>query len=207
MTLDTFVTVAGYVASGLVAVTFMMRMMIPLRKVAIASNVAFIAYGALGQLYPVLILHLFLLPLNIYRLRQMQKLVEDVKKSSKGYYSFEWLVKYMTKHTFKKGDVIFEKGDPAEKMYYIQEGTIVLPDVNVTLGAGDVLGEMGLFAPEKKRTARAVCESDVITHSITHDSIMQLYYQNPTFGFYLVQLLSKRYIENIQKLENRQQIN
>lgn len=201
MNMDNVVTLAGYVASSLVAVTFMMKMMIPLRKVAIVSNIAFIAYGLLGGLYPILILHTFLLPLNVYRLRQMQKLVADVKKSSKGYYSFEWLVKYMVKHEFKKDDVIFEKGDKADKMFYIQKGKLNLPDINVTLGAGDVMGEMGLFSPDKTRTAKAICIEDAVVYSISNDNIMQLYYQNPTFGFYLVQLLSKRYIENIQKLK------
>ena len=42
-----------------------------LRWVAIASNVAFIAYGYLGELAPVLLLHALLLPVNIYRLAQL----------------------------------------------------------------------------------------------------------------------------------------
>jgi CRP/FNR family cyclic AMP-dependent transcriptional regulator len=41
---------------------------VPLRCVAIASNLAFIAYGALADLGPVLVLHLLLLPVNVGRL-------------------------------------------------------------------------------------------------------------------------------------------
>jgi hypothetical protein len=41
-----------------------------LRTVAIFSNVAFILYGALNWLLPVLALHLLLLPLNVLRLSQ-----------------------------------------------------------------------------------------------------------------------------------------
>ena len=61
----------GYVASTLVLVTFMTKHMRLLRVVAILSNLAFISYGALAWLPPVLGLHLLLLPLNILRLREI----------------------------------------------------------------------------------------------------------------------------------------
>ena len=38
----------GYLASALVFATFYMKTMMPLRAVAIASNVAFISYGYVG---------------------------------------------------------------------------------------------------------------------------------------------------------------
>src|SRR5215475_5637457 len=62
----------GFAAAGLVLATFCMRSMITLRWVAIASNVAFIAYGYLGGLTPVLLLHLLLLPVNVCRLLQLR---------------------------------------------------------------------------------------------------------------------------------------
>lgn len=58
----------GYVASAAVLATFCMRDMGALRATAIASNVAFIAYGALAAVHPVLLLHLVLLPINAHRL-------------------------------------------------------------------------------------------------------------------------------------------
>jgi hypothetical protein len=62
----------GFGAAGLVLATFCMGSMNALRWVAIASNVAFIAYGYLGHLAPVLLLHALLLPVNIYRLTQLR---------------------------------------------------------------------------------------------------------------------------------------
>ncbi len=59
----------GYAASALVLAAFGMREMRALRLTAIASNLAFIAYGASAGLMPVLLLHLLLLPLNLLRLR------------------------------------------------------------------------------------------------------------------------------------------
>ena len=58
----------GYLASLLVLATFCMRDMVSLRVVAIASNIAFISYGALAEISPVLLLHVVLLPVNMLRL-------------------------------------------------------------------------------------------------------------------------------------------
>ena len=61
----------GYLASALVLATFWMRQMVPLRVVAICSNVAFFSYAVLLSLPPVGILHAVLLPVNVWRLRQL----------------------------------------------------------------------------------------------------------------------------------------
>jgi len=61
----------GFAAAGLVLATFCMRSMRALRWMAIASNLAFIAYGYLGHLAPVLLLHMLLLPVNVYRITQL----------------------------------------------------------------------------------------------------------------------------------------
>ena len=62
------IAATGYLASALVPAAFCMRDMVSLRCVAIASNLAFIAYGVLADLGPVLVLHLLLLPVNVGRL-------------------------------------------------------------------------------------------------------------------------------------------
>ena len=65
------IDVVGFGAAGLVLATFCMSSMNGLRWIAIASNVAFIAYGYLGELAPVLLLHALLLPVKAYRLAQL----------------------------------------------------------------------------------------------------------------------------------------
>jgi hypothetical protein len=62
--------VLGYIAAGLVFATFCAQRMALLRALAIASNVAFIGYGFLDGLWPILILHSAMLPMNIRRYRQ-----------------------------------------------------------------------------------------------------------------------------------------
>jgi len=61
----------GYLAASLVLAAFWMRSLGALRCVAIASNLAFIAYGYLGDLTPVLLLHVLLLPVNVLRLAEL----------------------------------------------------------------------------------------------------------------------------------------
>ena len=62
--------ISGYAASTLVLCTFVAKDMRLLRTIAILSNLAFITYGTIEWLPPVLFLHLVLLPLNIVRLRE-----------------------------------------------------------------------------------------------------------------------------------------
>ena len=61
---------SGYVASTLVLFTFVAKDMAVLRTVAIVSNLAFITYGSIEWLPPVLFLHM-VLPLNIVRLAEI----------------------------------------------------------------------------------------------------------------------------------------
>jgi hypothetical protein len=66
--------ISGYVASGLVLAACYMKDMIPLRLAALASNVAFIAYGLALGLTPIWLLHALLVPLNGYRLVEAARL-------------------------------------------------------------------------------------------------------------------------------------
>jgi hypothetical protein len=58
----------GYAAASAVLASFLMRSMVPLRLVAILSNILFLSYGYLAHIHPVLLLHAALLPINIARL-------------------------------------------------------------------------------------------------------------------------------------------
>jgi ABC-type glycerol-3-phosphate transport system permease component len=59
----------GYVAASLVLAAFCAKRMVSLRALAISSNVAFITYGLAARLWPIVMLHVIMLPLNVVRLR------------------------------------------------------------------------------------------------------------------------------------------
>ncbi|MBS0224099.1 MAG: hypothetical protein JSR91_25535 [Proteobacteria bacterium] len=61
----------GYAASGLVFATFYMRSMVMLRVVGLCANAAFLTYGIGLDLVPVALLHIGLVPVNCWRLREI----------------------------------------------------------------------------------------------------------------------------------------
>jgi hypothetical protein len=63
-----WVDLAGYIACSLVFLTFYMKGMVPLRLLALSSNVAFLIYAFALHLAPIAILHSALIPVNIIRL-------------------------------------------------------------------------------------------------------------------------------------------
>jgi CRP/FNR family cyclic AMP-dependent transcriptional regulator len=189
----------GYLAAGLVFLTFCMKTMMPLRWVAISSNVAFVIYSLLGGLDPILVLHVILLPLNLYRLYEIRKTMRDVRDAVDGDLNVQWLLPYMRKRRFKEGEVLFRKNDPAHEMFYLTDGTIRLSELGVELGPGDVLGEMGLFAPDQTRMASAECVTDCELMAISDNEVMQLLYQNRAFALYLIRLITGRLLNNLNE--------
>ena len=85
------VDLLGYSASLLVLVTFCMHTMVPLRCVAIGSNVLFMAFGYFAHIYPVMLLHAILLPVNVTRLVQVLRLIRDARRADEGKFSIESL--------------------------------------------------------------------------------------------------------------------
>jgi CRP/FNR family transcriptional regulator, cyclic AMP receptor protein len=195
--------IIGYLASALVFATFYMKTMIPLRVVAVASNVAFISYGYLGGMPPILILHMALLPLNLCRLQQSLHLVKRVRLSMAGDVSFEWMMPYMTIRTFAAGETIFRKGDLARELFLITAGTVRLTELKVEVGKGSMVGEIGLFSPHRARIATAVAVTAVDVLAIAEDRVIALYNDNSEFGLYLVALITQRLVANYAELERQ----
>jgi hypothetical protein len=62
----------GYLAAVSVLATFCMDTFVPLRGLAIASNVLFMTYGIAGHIYPVFVLHATLLPINVFKMVRLR---------------------------------------------------------------------------------------------------------------------------------------
>lgn len=198
----TLVDILGYIAAVLVFASFAMRTMVPLRLVGIASNVFFIAYGYAQDAIPVLILHCVLLPLNVFRLQQMLSLVRQVEVAAKGDLNMDWLKPFTTRLSIPAGETLFAKGDRADAMYFVMEGALRLPQIGITIGPGDVVGELGFLSPRQARTQTVLAAEPSELLKITYDQVRQLYFQNPKFGFYFMQLSSRRLFENVERLES-----
>lgn len=187
--------IIGYVASALVFATFYVRTMMPLRMLAIASNIAFITYSASEGLTPVLVLHLVLLPVNLARLYEIRKLLAFTRSAPAREESIEAMLPFMRQSTIRKGEYLFKKGDHAGHMYYLMEGTLQLIEIDKTVSKGAIIGEIGMFSPSRERTATAVAATDCRLLSVDDSTLYQAYYQNPKLGFYLISLIAGRFVE------------
>lgn len=188
---------AGYLASVLVFLTFCMKTIVPLRVLAISSNIAFIVYAAAAGLMPVLLLHAALLPLNTLRTMQQISLFRRVRRASIGSAKIEALVPFMTIKTYPKDTLLFRKGDVALKMCFLHKGQVLVPEIGKYLQPGTLFGEIGLFTPERTRTASATCSEDCEIYEISDDDLVQLCLQDPAFGLFLTKLIVARMSDNL----------
>ena len=191
----TYGDIIGYLASALVFATFYVRTMMPLRILAIASNLAFIAYAASEGLIPVLVLHSVLLPVNLARLYEIKKLLAFTRSAPEGDASIEAMLPFMRQTKIQKGEFLFRKGDHAKHMYYLVEGTLQLIEIDKIVNKGAIIGEIGMFSPSRERTATAVAATDCRLLSVDDNTLYQAYYQNPKLGFYLISLIADRFVE------------
>jgi len=195
-----WVEILGYAASATVLATFCMSTMIPLRILALGSNVLFCAYGYFDHLYPVLLLHATLFPINLLRLVQFQRLVHDVREAHSGDLPIQSLLPYMTERTVAAGETLVRKGDKADKLFFLVEGELEVVDVGKMLEPGAVFGEIGVFARNQERTATIVCHTDCRVYELTESKAKQLFFQDKSFGYAVMQLIINRLLENNQRL-------
>ena len=192
----------GYLAALITLATFYMKTMIPLRIAGIVSNFTWIAYGLMAGVYPPLVLHVLLLPLNFIRLQQMITLVNRVRAVTQDDPSMSWLRPFMGQRPARAGEVLFRKDDPAGEMFYILGGRYRLRETGIELSSGALVGELGLLSPGQKRTQTLECLEEGRLLGISYDRLKQLFIQNPQFGFFFLRLTSERLFQNISRLED-----
>ncbi|MGB7036191.1 MAG: cyclic nucleotide-binding domain-containing protein [Xanthobacteraceae bacterium] len=198
----TWIDILGYVASASVLITFCMSTMVPLRIIAIGSNVLFAAFGAFAHIYPVLVLHLFLFPVNVVRLFQILRLIRGVREAHASDLSIESLLPFMSHRWVTAGQVLMNKGEAADRMYYLVDGKMKVVDFDKTMQPGAVIGEIGIFARTQKRTATVVAETDCEIYELSESKAKQLYFQDRAFGFAVLQLIIARLLENTELLQS-----
>jgi len=181
--------------------TLLMRTMVPLRVAGIISDIFFIAYGVLSATVTTLTLYVLLLPINVYRLAQMLRLVKRARIAAQGDLSMDWLRPFMTRRKYNKGDVLFRKGDRANEMFFTVNGTFLVTELGIELPPGRLVGELAFLSPDNRRTQSIECTEDGQVLAITYDRLLEIYFQNPEFGYYFLRLSTERLLQNIARLE------
>lgn len=198
-----YVELVGLTGTAFTIATYLMRTMIRLRIAAILSSAAFLTYGVLSGSLTVIATELMLLPINFLRLVQVKRLLRQVEKASLADFSLDWLKPLGKERPTKTGEVIFRKGDPADRLYFIAEGRFRLPESGIELAEGQIVGELALVSPDNLRTQGLESLERGLLLSVEYDEIRQLHFQSPEFGFYFLKLVSGRLFQNLAIAEER----
>jgi len=194
-------SMCALVGAGFYAATMLMRTMVPLRVFGIISALFFMAYGALGGAISTFLMYLLLLPINSWRLVQMRNLVKKARVAAQGDLSMDWLKPFMNRRIYRCGDVLFRKGQPANEMYLTVTGKFLVSEIGVELPPGRLMGELGFVTPNNRRTQTVECIENGEVLAITYDRLLEIYFDNPDFGYFLLRLASDRLLQNIARLE------
>src|SRR5439155_1590069 len=113
--------------------TLLTQTMVPLRVANMVGCTFFVGFGALAGNVATFLLYLLLLPINAFRLRQMLNLVKKARSATQGDTSMEWLKPFMTERKYRKGDVLFRKGDKADEMLLTVTGKFLVTEIAARL--------------------------------------------------------------------------
>lgn len=192
-----FIELIGYAGVALTVATYAVTTMIPLRILGVCAGCVLLVYAIFTNDIPQLVMELILIPLNGYRLLEMIRLTRRVKAAASSDLSMNWLLPFARRQRCAEGTTLFRLGDDADSMYYIQSGRFRLLEAGIELGAGELVGELGMLSPGNVRTQTLQCIQAGELARITYLDFKQLYYQNPKFGFYFLRLVSERLFHNV----------
>ena len=198
---EIFALLSVVLAGALVLISTFVKTMIPLRWLAIGSNIGFVAFGAIHPSYPMLLLHLALLPINLYRLAEMIRLTRRVRAvQAESAMSGVWLKPYMRSARVRAGTLLFRQGDYGDRLYLLAEGRIELVEIGEDIVPGQIFGEIAFFSPDRLRRLSARCAEDSTVLSIDERTVRELYFQNPAFGFKVIELVAARFAADVDRL-------
>jgi Cyclic nucleotide-binding domain len=190
------------IGAGFYAATFLMPTMVRLRVFGILSALFFLAYAVLASSIPTFLMYILLLPINSVRLFQILKLVKKARIAVQGDLSIDWLKPFMSIRRYRKGDVLFRKGDSAHEMFLTTTGRFLVCEIGVEIPPGRLMGELGFLAPNNKRTQTVECVEDGAVMTISYDRLLEVYFDHPDLGYYFLRLSGDRLFQNIAHLED-----
>jgi CRP-like cAMP-binding protein len=192
-----YIVILGWLQTVASVISTYSKTMIRLRSASVFANFVGAVVNGLGGNVSALVRHLLILPIDALRLREMLKLVSNVKNASENDLNVEWLKPFMHPRRAGMGADLFVKGEKAHEAFMLIEGEIELVEIGVVLSPNALIGEMALFTQDGTRTATARCRTDCRLLAISYEQFEQLYYQNPQFGLYLVRLIVRRFEANL----------
>lgn len=193
-------SLAAVAGVGLVIGGAFVRTMLPLRWLAVGSNIGLVIYGALHPSPITLVVTGLLLPVNVYRAVEVTRLTRRVARAqADADLAGLWLKPYMKPRRLKAGQVLFRKGDQANRLYMLVDGEMELVEIGQRLEPGRIFGEIALFSPSGLRTHSVRCVGPCSVLEIHESTVKQLYYQNPSFAFHLIEMIAGRLSADVER--------
>lgn len=197
--------VFGFIGAALMVASYLMKSMLPLRLVALSANVFLVIYAAIGGSWPTVVLYVAMIPINANKVIHIRKLIRAIENARADTPLSEWLLPHMSRREVKAGTTLWQKGDRATEMIYVERGQLNMPEYDESLGPGSLVGEIGLFAPDNRRTRTLVCGTDCTLYSLSAEAMAQLYYQNPKLGYHVMRLIVARLMHDVDVANRRRE--
>ena len=86
-------------------------------------------------------------------------------------------------------------------MFLIVTGKFLVSEIGVELLPGRLVGEIGFVTPNNKRTQSVECIENGAVMTISYDRLLEIYFEQPDFGYFFLRLTSDRLLQNIARLE------
>ncbi len=103
--------------------------------------------------------------------------------------------------SFKRGEMIFKQGDPADCMFAVVDGAVEIQlrsAVIERIAPGAVFGEMALIDGQP-RSATAVAATDCSIAAINEKRFLRLVEVTPRFALQMMQVITDRLRRNNQR--------
>ena len=105
----------------------------------------------------------------------------------------------MGQTTLRRGEVLFEEGEPGNRLYIITEGKVKLGHTSMdgrenllaVLGPGEIIGELTLFDPGPRSTTATAVSPVTLLH-LDHTDLNAILDTNPTMGKHMLRALARR---------------
>ena len=105
----------------------------------------------------------------------------------------------MGQTTLRRGEVLFEEGEPGNRRYILTEGKVKLGHTSMdgrenllaVLGPGEIIGELTLFDPGPRSTTATAVSPVTLLH-LDHTDLNAILDTNPTMGKHMLRALARR---------------
>lgn len=191
----------AYGALALLLLGLAMKQMLSLRITMVLAAILFAVFAFMRQDSILVIASMAALGIGIYRFFQVQNTSRKIRRTRHYGYEIENLLPMMTEIELRAGDIIFSKGDAADRLYVTTEGSVEIVENGAKLKTGELFGEFGLFSGTGTRTMTAKCVTDCKIRTMTAHEVDNLYFTQPEFALALVKIMATRMTGNIERLQ------